>query len=163
MDEPPEWVDPSNPAWPYWPVIKRISTSHEEGGERDWGIEIYQFSGLDVAVEKAWCRRIEWYNDVDRNGKPARKFRTVAGSEFQLDVDLVIISAGFLHVEQSRLLNNLKVKYDKKGNIRIDEMGRTSAENIYAAGDSATGPSLVSRAMNSGRIAAEAVIKDFAV
>ena len=161
MDEPPEWADPSNPAWPYWPVIKRVSTSHEEGGERDWGVEVYQFSGRDIAVEKAWCRKIEWYSELDRTGRQIRKFRPLSGSEFQLDVDIVIISAGFLHVEQSRLLNNLKVKYDKKGNIRIDKTGRTSAENIYAAGDSASGPSLVARAMNSGRLAAEAVIADF--
>ena len=162
MDEPPEWADTSNPAWPYWPVIKRISTSQEEGGERDWGVEVYQFSGRDIAVEKAWCRKIEWYNDFGRDGKPVRKYRTVEGSEFQLDVDLVIISAGFLHVEQGRLLNSLKVKYDKKGNIKTDGSGRTTADNIYAAGDSASGPSLVARAISSGRIAAEAVIEDFA-
>ena len=98
------------PHGPYWPVIKRVSTSHEEGGVRDWGVEVYQFSGRDIAVEKAWCRRIEWYSDFSRDGSPVRKYRTVPGSEFQLDVDLVIISAGFLHVEQSRLLNSLKVK-----------------------------------------------------
>ena len=163
MDEPPVWEDQSNPAWPYWPVIKRISSSHEEGGVRDWGVEVYQFSGRDISVEKAWCRRIEWYNDIGGDGRQVRKYRPVPGSEFQLDVDLVIISAGFLHVEQSRLLNNLKVKYDKRGNINTDGRGRTSADYVYAAGDSASGPSLVARAINSGRIAAESVIADFSV
>ena len=163
MDEPPESEGPSNPAWPYWPVIKRVSSSHEEGGERDWGVEVYQFSGRDISVEKAWCRKVEWYNDIGRDGQAVKKFRPVPGSEFQLDVDLVIISAGFLHVEQSRLLNNLKVKYDKRGNIKVDDSLHTSAEKIYAAGDSSTGPSLVARAINSGREAAASVIKDFLV
>ena len=68
---------------------------------------------------------------------------------------------GIASVESSHEEAWTKVKYDKKGNIGIDETGRTSAEKIYAAGDSTTGPSLVARAMNSGRLAAAAVIADF--
>ena len=161
MEEPADWESDSNPSWPYWPSIKRTSSSHKEGGERKWGIEVYQFSGRDICVEKAWCREVEWKTEKDPEGNIRKTMKRKNGSEFELEVDLVVIAAGFLHVEQSRFLNALGVKYDGRGNIGTDGNYRTSAENIYAAGDSISGPSLVARAINSGREAASVIEMDF--
>jgi glutamate synthase (NADPH/NADH) small chain len=83
--------------------------------------------------------------------------KEIEGSDFTLQVDLVLLAMGFVHVEHNRLIQDLGVKIDKRGNIEIDSQYATSIKGIYAAGDSQTGASLVVRAIDQGRKAAKAI------
>jgi len=93
---------------------------------------------------------------LDKNGNPL-KMTEIPGSNFNLKVDLVFIAMGFLHVRQNKLLKNLKLEYDKKGNIKIDKNYKTSAKGVFAAGDAVTGASLVVRAIYYGYEAAKCI------
>jgi NADPH-dependent glutamate synthase beta subunit-like oxidoreductase len=84
---------------------------------------------------------------------------TVPGSEFEIEAELVLLAMGFVHVEHSRLTDELGVEYDQRGNIKTDSEYRTSVEGVFAAGDASTGASLVVRAIDHGRRAADSIIK----
>jgi NADPH-dependent glutamate synthase beta subunit-like oxidoreductase len=74
-----------------------------------------------------------------------------------MDIDMVLIAAGFIHVEQSKLLRDFDIKLDPQGNIQVDPDFTTSAAGVFAAGDAVSGASLVVKAMDQGRRAADAV------
>ena len=147
MPEPPVWDGPGNPEWPDWPRIMRTSTSHREGGKRRWAVATERFSGRGVHVEKAFFREVEWKSPG--RGKPPRPV-AVPGSEFSLDVDLVFLAMGFLHVEHGRLIQDLGIDLDGRGNILVEPSGMTSSKGVFAAGDSVTGASLVVWAIEKG-------------
>ncbi len=153
LPRPPESQDAWNPEWPAWPNILRTSSSHEEGAERDWSINTRQFSGRDVHVEQGVFERVTW----DKGADGRYNMKPVAGSEFTLSVDLVLLAMGFLHPKHSRLLDDLRVEYDPRGNVKTNGRYATSAPGVFAAGDAATGASLVVRAIWHGREAARAV------
>jgi NADPH-dependent glutamate synthase beta subunit-like oxidoreductase len=142
MPKPREWTEPTNPEWPYWPQMLRTSSSHEEGCDRQWNILTKKFTGKNV----------EWKSE---SGKPP-KMVEVAGSEFSLDVDLVLLAMGFVHVSHNKLLEDLNVAFDDRGNVKVDKYA-TSAKGVFAAGDAGTGASLVVRAIFHGRQAAVAI------
>ena len=98
--------------------------------------------------------RIEWQNDK-RTGR--QKTVEVAGSEFTLKLDLVLLAMGFLHAEHNRLTDELGVEFDEKGNIKCRDVCTTSADGVFIAGDAGTGASLVVRAIHHGREAAKAI------
>jgi glutamate synthase (NADPH/NADH) small chain len=151
MPKPMEWRQPNNPNWPNWPQILRTSTSHEEGCERRWEIVTTGFSGKDVRVEQLHCAKVAWASPAAA-GAPAMK--QVAGSEFSLDVDLVLLAMGFLHAEHNKLLDDLGVEFDNRGNILSEKNYATSVPGVFVAGDAGTGASLVVRAIFHGREAA---------
>ncbi len=153
LPKPREWNKPWNPEWPNWPNILRTSTSHEEGCERDWNILTKSFEGEKGQLEKVNLSRIEWHK-----GKDGRmNFKEVKGSAFSLDVDLVFLAMGFVHVEHNRLLQDLNLDFDGRGNIETPQPYQTSKEGVFTAGDANMGASLVVRAIYHGRQAAEAV------
>lgn len=154
LPRPREWHEAWNPSWPYWPGILRTTTSHEEGCERDWGIETVRFEGRSGRVERGVFRRVAWESDAA--GAPAR-MTAVPGSEFTREVDLVVLAMDFLHVRHGRLLEELGVAYDARGNVRTDARGLTGVPGVWSAGDAATGASLVVRAIFQGREAARAI------
>jgi NADPH-dependent glutamate synthase beta subunit-like oxidoreductase len=149
-----EWPEASNPSWPDWPNILRTSSSHQEGCERDWGIMTSYFSGMGVKVQKAYLSRVEWGQNK-YNGK--FEMKEIPNSEFEIDVDLVLIAAGFVHLEGGELIKSLNPDMDPRGNVKTSPDGATSIPGVFAAGDAASGASLVVRAMNSGAIAAESI------
>ena len=154
MPKPPEWKEPNNPDWPYWPQILRTSSSHEEGCERDWSILTSRFTGTSVRVDEGHFTRVQW--QPREGGKPP-KMVEVQGSEFSLKVDLVLLAMGFVHVKHSRLLEDLAVKFDERGNIASDDQFATSTPGVFTAGDAGTGASLVVRSIFQGREAAKAI------
>ena len=107
-----------------------------------------------MRVEQADCCRVQW--EIDAAGKPVKMIE-IPGSDFSLKADLVLLAMGFLHVEKSRLLNDLGVEYDRRGNITVDENYSTGIPGVFAAGDATTGASLVVRAIFHGLEAARAV------
>lgn len=154
MPKPLEWSRPENPEWPCWPSILRTSSSHEEGCERAWAIFTRQFNGQGEKVQEGHFTRIEWQKG--RNGKPP-KMKEIPGSTFSLKVDLVLLAMGFVHVKHCRLLEDLEVAFDKKGNILYNDRYATSTPGVFVAGDAAMGAGLVVRSIFQGREAAKAI------
>ena len=85
------------------------------------------------------------------------EMKEIPGTEFEIPVDLVLIAAGFVHLEGGDLVKSLDPKMDPRGNIKTDSRGETSIPGVFAAGDAASGASLVVRAMNSGAVAADSI------
>jgi len=137
--------------WPDWPMILRMSTSHEEGGERQWSVLTKKFTGSDGAVKQLHGVRLEW-SEPDASGR--RSMNEVPGSEFTLDCELVLLAMGFLHPEQDTVVADLGLELDARGNIRADASFKTNNDKVYAAGDARRGQSLVVWAIHEGREAA---------
>ncbi len=152
LEKPSEWNEPYNPNWPDWPKTLKTSSSHEEGCERDWSIGTKQFTGEAGRIRQGHFTRLEWKQE---KGKPLQ-MTEIPGSEFTLDLDLVLLAMGFLHVEHNTLLENLGVEVDNRGNIRTDGSYATTSQGVFSAGDAMTGASLVVRAIWHGREAAKA-------
>ncbi len=140
-----------NPVWPYWPTRLRTSSSHEEGVNRDWSIATKAFVGEGGKVKALKAVRLEW-----KNGKP----KEVAGSEFEMPADLVLLAMGFVSPVQA-LLDEFGVQKDARGNARAETDGTrayaTSVPKVFAAGDMRRGQSLVVWALREGRQCARAV------
>jgi glutamate synthase (NADPH) small chain len=151
LPKPRDWAEAHNPDWPRWPAIVRTSSSHEEGCERRWNITTNQFTGRGVQVCQAHCAEVRW-EASERGTRPVE----MPGSEFTLDVDLVLIAMGFLHVEHNKLLEDLGVRFDSRDNVLTDGY-RTTVDGVFAAGDAATGASLVVAGIWNGRQAARAI------
>jgi len=150
MPKPPEERSPLTP-WPLWPLQLRHESSHEEGGLRDWSIATQKFTGDEHGnVKKLHAVRVG----------PAPKFAPIAGSEFTMDVDLVLLAMGFTGPVRQGLVEQLGVELDARGNVKTDEHYRTSEKNVYAAGDLRRGQSLVVWAIAEGRKAARSIDLD---
>jgi len=147
MPKPPEMRAASTP-WPMWPLQLRTESAHEEGGIRDWSINSVRFTGdAEGNVKQLHAVRVG----------PPPKFEAIAGSEFTLDVDLVLLAMGFLGPVRSGMLEQFGVALDGRGNVAANGDYQTSVENIFAAGDMRRGQSLVVWAISEGRKAAAAV------
>jgi len=144
-----------NPVWPYWPTRLRTSSSHEEGANRDWSVATKEFIGgsgeMRGKLKALKGVRLEWHD-----GKPVE----VAGSEFELPADLVLLAMGFVSPLQS-LLEEFGLERDARGNAKAATEGRgayaTSVPKLFAAGDMRRGQSLVVWAIREGRQCARAV------
>ncbi len=150
LPKPPETRPPDTP-WPMWPRIMRTSTSHEEGCNRQWSICTKKFSGVETDVTQLHCCRVEWFQEDD-----GWKFKELPGTEFSLDVDMVLLAMGFLHVSHSGLVKELGLQLDESGNVAVENC-QTSLPVVFAAGDTSIGASLIVRAIDSGRQAAAAI------
>jgi len=147
MPKPPAQRAASTP-WPMWPMQLRTEAAHEEGGIRDWSINSVEFTGdAEGRVKQLHAVRVG----------PPPKFEPIPGSEFTLDVDLVLLAMGFLSPERSGMIEQLGVALDSRGNVATNAEYRTSVENIFAAGDMRRGQSLVVWAISEGRRAAASV------
>lgn len=155
LPKPPAERDELTQPWPTYPMILRTSSAHEEGGIRDWSINTKWFEGDEHGnVKRLHAVRLEWY--TDSSGR--RQFREIPGSEFSLDVDLVLLAMGFLHPQHDGLLDALGVEYDARGNVKTVNYA-TSVPGVFAAGDMRRGQSLIVWAIAEGREAAHYVDK----
>ena len=145
-----------NDMWPNWPMTLRTSSSHEEGGSRDYNILTKKFSGEDGKVEVLHGVRLEW-GDPDESGRPVMIEQE--GSEFELETDLVLLAMGFVHPEHEGMIATLKVELDARGNVKTNTDKMTSVDGVFAAGDMSRGQSLVVWALAEGREAARGVDK----
>jgi glutamate synthase (NADPH) small chain len=153
MPRPTEWTDAWNPNWPWWPNILRTSSSHEEGCVRDWAVTTESLEGADGRLTQGKFARVEWKKAA--NGQ--MRMETVPGSAFTLKADLVLLAMGFTHVKHGKIIEELGVEYDQRGNIKCGADYSTSARGVFAAGDAGTGASLVVRALFHGREAAASI------
>lgn len=152
MPRPPKSRNAQMP-WPYWPMILRTNTAHEEGGNREWSIATKHFSGENGVVNKIHCIRLDW---VEENNRMVMK--EIPGSEFVIKADLVLFAMGFLHPDHSGMIESFDLEKDERGNVKA-ELNQTNQSNIFTAGDMHTGQSLVCRAIADGRQAAVTIDK----
>ena len=147
MPQPPEHENKML-TWPEWPLKLRISSSHEEGVTREFGVLTQKFSGQSGHVKKLHCVHVDL------------KFQPVPGTEFEIESDLVLLDMGFVHPVHEGLLKALDVALDSRGNVSADTTSYvTSVPKVFAAGDIRRGQSLVVWAIREGRQCAHAVDK----
>lgn len=152
LPKPPLKRTPDNP-WPYWPNTLKTSSSHEEGCTRMWNLTTKRFIGENGKVKKAEMVSVEWAESV--NGK--MEFKELPGTTQLVDADMVLLSMGFVHCVHEGLVKELNLNVDERGNIAINNTFQTSNIKVFAAGDTASGASLVVKAIFSGRQAAEKI------
>jgi glutamate synthase (NADPH/NADH) small chain len=154
LPRPAEWSEERNPDWPRWPAILRSSTSHQEGCTREWAVMVTRFGGgRDGRVRQAHLVRVEWRPGA--GGRP--QSAELPESEHSLEVELVLLAMGFLHPRHGRLLEDLGLELDARGNVAVDAACRTSRPGVYACGDASAGASLVVGAIAHGMQAAASV------
>ena len=129
MPKPPVDENPATP-WPYWPVVLKTSSSHEEGCERRWLLDTKKFIGNGDNVAAVEVEEVEWQPATD-GGRPTMR---PTGRKEIIEADLVLLAMGFLRPEQTPL-----------------------AEGVFRAGDARTGASLVVRCIADGRRAADEI------
>jgi glutamate synthase (NADPH) small chain len=148
LPRPPERRSERQP-WPTYPMIYRVSSAHEEGGERVYAVSTQEFLG-DSAGRVRALRLVE----VEPSG---RGFTPLPGTERELRCDLVLLAMGFTGAERGGLLAGLGVDFDERGNVARDASYATSVDGVFVAGDMGRGQSLIVWAIAEGRSAAAAV------
>jgi len=152
LPRPPDDRAPDNP-WPQWPNVFRVSSAHEEGGERTYSISTERFTGDGAGhVRQLHAVRVEMARDGAR-----LDFRPVPGSEFTLPADLVLLAMGFLGPERSGPIAELGLRLTERGTVWRDANWMTSAPGVFTCGDMQRGQSLIVWAIAEGRAAARGV------
>jgi glutamate synthase (NADPH/NADH) small chain len=148
MPRPPESRSELNP-WPTYPMIYRVSSAHEEGGERLYSVNTQEFVA-DASGNVSALKLVEVRNE-------GGKFVPVEGTEKDLPAQLVLLAMGFVGPEREGLLDSLGVDLDPRGNVARDKEFKTSLDNVFVAGDMGRGQSLIVWAIAEGRSAAAGV------
>jgi glutamate synthase (NADPH/NADH) small chain len=138
MPMPPQQRSADNP-WPQWPRIFRVSSAHEEGGQRFFGVATTELRGVDGTVTSLHGHHVP------------------DGASFELKADLVLLAMGFVGPEKSRLLADFDVRLTDRGNVWRDEGWMTCVPGVFAAGDMQRGQSLIVWAIDDGRRSAAAI------
>ncbi|MBI3545990.1 MAG: glutamate synthase subunit beta, partial [Gammaproteobacteria bacterium] len=154
MPRPPEHRADNNP-WPQYPFVYRVSSAHEEGGERVYSVSTKRCIGDDkgrvIALELV---KVE---TVFENGRT--NFKEVPNSAFTLHADLILLAMGFVGPEKAGMLEQLGVKLTERGNVWRDENWMTSVPGVFTAGDMQRGQSLIVWAIAEARSAARGIDK----
>ncbi|OLC41741.1 MAG: glutamate synthase [Acidobacteria bacterium 13_1_40CM_65_14] len=152
LSRPPDTRAAQNP-WPLWPNIFRVSTAHEEGGERLYSIATQRFAGdADGRVTALHTTQVE---TVNTNGRLA--FKPVPGREVELPADLVLLAMGFVGPERNGMISQLGVKVTDRGTVWRDPNWMTNVPGVFTAGDMQRGQSLIVWAIAEGRSCARGV------
>jgi glutamate synthase (NADPH/NADH) small chain len=148
LPKPPETRAANNP-WPTYSNIFRISSAHEEGGERVYSVNTECFLGDDAGNVRA----LRAHEVVFQDGK----FVKVEGTDFELECELVLLAMGFLGPERGAMLETLGVTLDPRGNVARDAGFMTTEPGGFACGDMGRGQSLIGWAIAEGRSCAAGV------
>jgi glutamate synthase (NADPH/NADH) small chain len=147
MPRPPETRAEHTP-WPTYPLMYRVASAHEEGGERLFSVNTERFVGADGKVTALKAHEVEM-----KSGR----FEKVEGSDFELEADLVLLAMGFVGPEKPGLLTDLGVDLNERGNVARSAKWATNVDGVFVAGDMGRGQSLIVWAIAEGRSAAAAV------
>jgi glutamate synthase (NADPH/NADH) small chain len=152
LPRPPDERVDSMP-WPTYPMIYRVSSAHEEGGERVYAVNTECFLGDDDGnLRGLRAHRVEQKFEDGR-----MTFERVPDSDFELECELVLLAMGFVGPQRAGLLEQLGVELNERGNVTRDEAFRTNLDNVFVAGDMGRGQSLIVWAIAEGRSCAAAV------
>ena len=148
MPRPPQERAGNNP-WPQWSLVYRVSSAHEEGGERMFAVSTREFLGTaDGRVRALVLDEVEFVNG---------RFETIPDTRREIPADLVFLALGFVGPEKGSWLDTLGVELDARGNVARDDDFRTNVDGVFVAGDMGRGQSLIVWAIAEGRAAAAAV------
>ncbi len=141
--------------WPTYPMVMKISSSHEEGCERQWAVNTKEFiSDGNGNIKALKIVDLEW--KTGENGRA--QFMEIEGSAREIPCDLALLAMGFVHPQHEGLINDLAVELDERGNVRASEkLYQTNIQKIFTAGDMRRGQSLVVWAISEGRECARKV------
>jgi glutamate synthase (NADPH/NADH) small chain len=154
LERPPDTRAASTP-WPNWPLMFRTSSSHEEGGRREFAVSTRRFLGAEGRISELDTVKVR-FHPPDASGRA--RMEEIAGSEQRIRADLVLLAMGFVGPVREGLLGDLGVRLDARGNVAADLRDfATSEPGVFAAGDCRRGQSLVVWALWEGREAARAV------
>jgi glutamate synthase (NADPH) small chain len=140
---------PSAQPWPTYPMLFRVSSAHEEGGERMYSVSTQEFLGDDEG-------RVRALRLVDVEFKDGT-FLEVEGTQREIPAELVLFAMGFTGPERDGIVEQLEVDLDQRGNVARDDAYMTSVPGVFVAGDAGRGQSLIVWAIAEGRAAAAAV------
>ena len=155
MPRPPNARPDANP-WPTWPMIYRVSSAHEEGGERDYAINTTEFIG-DGDGNLAALATVRVEQSFSSGGM---SFDPVPGTEEEIPAELVLLAMGFVGPERGPLIDQFAVDLDGRGNVARDDRWATNVAGVYVCGDMGRGQSLIVWAIAEGRACASAVDAD---
>jgi glutamate synthase (NADPH) small chain len=147
MPTPPAERSPLTP-WPLWPMQLRVEGAHEEGGVREWSVATTKFTGDENG-------NVKQLHGIKVGTPP--KFEPLAGTEFVMDADLVLLAMGFTGPVRSGMIEQFGVKLDARGNVETGTDYMSSIPGVFAAGDMRRGQSLVVWAIAEGRKAAASI------
>ncbi|NLG56564.1 MAG: glutamate synthase subunit beta [Rhodococcus sp.] len=147
MSRPPETRAESTP-WPTYPLMYRVSSAHEEGGERVFSVNTEQFVGENGKVTGLKAHEVKMVDG---------RFEKVEGSDFELEADLVLLAMGFTGAQKEGLIADLGVDMTDRGNVARTDQWATNVDGVFVAGDMGRGQSLIVWAIAEGRAAASAI------
>ena len=147
MPTPPE-ARPAGQPWPTYPMIYRVASAHEEGGERLYSVSTSEFVGEDGRVAELVLNQVEFVGGT---------LQTVPDTERRLPAQLVLLAMGFLGPEVGGVVDELGIALDVRGNIARDENYATNVPGVFACGDCGRGQSLIVWAIAEGRSCANGV------
>jgi glutamate synthase (NADPH/NADH) small chain len=155
MVQPPEQRTIHMP-WPTYPMALKVTSSHEEGVERHWGVNTKEFLGdANGNLRALRVTDVNW--ELDVMNRPI-KFNEVEGSEREIPCQAVFLAMGFLHPQHIGMLEQLGVELDERKNVKAREgIYRTNVGKVFTAGDMRRGQSLVVWAISEGRECARKV------
>ncbi|MDP5182891.1 glutamate synthase subunit beta [Blastococcus sp. BMG 814] len=149
MPAPPDLRDQASNPWPTYPMVMRVSSAHEEGGERLYSVNTEKFLGDDSGNVRALL-----LHEVERvDGR----FQKIEGTERELPADLVFLAMGFTGAQREGLVDALGVEVDGRGNVVRDDEFMSTVPGVFVAGDAGRGQSLIVWAIAEGRAAAAGV------
>ena len=152
LPTPPEGENPATP-WPYWPVVLKTSSSHDEGCNRRWLLDTRRIIGENGKVTEVEVEEVRWEKDE----ATGRMNLIHTGNVERIKAELVLLAMGFTNPVQNGILKQLEIEKDARGNVKVDDKQQSSIDKVFAAGDASTGASLVVRCIASGRKAAEGI------
>jgi glutamate synthase (NADPH/NADH) small chain len=153
LPKPPEKENKAL-TWPDWPNKLRTSSSQEEGCERMWSVATKRFKGENGRLTSVDCIKVEWQQDDSGQWQMSE----VAGSEFELKADLILLAMGFVHPVHQGMIEELDLQKDNRGTVSANtDDYQTSIDKVFSAGDMRRGQSLVVWAIREGRQAARSV------
>jgi glutamate synthase (NADPH/NADH) small chain len=150
LPRPPEHRGSDAP-WPMYPNIYRVSSAHEEGGEREYSIQTKHLSGENGVLQKLHGNHVQF---VREDGRMVMK--DVPGTDFEEEVDLILLAMGFTGPERY-MVDQLGVELNERGNVKADKDKMTSVPGVFTAGDMTRGQSLIVWAIAEGRSAARGI------
>jgi glutamate synthase (NADPH/NADH) small chain len=148
MPRPAEERSAAHP-WPTYPMIYRVSSAHEEGGERLYAVSTQEFMGDGFGDVRALRLSVVEMRDG--------RFEPVEGSEKEVPAQLVLLAMGFTGPEPDGAVGQLGVELDGRGNVARDDRYMSTVPGVFVAGDAGRGQSLIVWAIAEGRSAAASV------
>jgi glutamate synthase (NADPH/NADH) small chain len=148
MPRPPDTRSPANP-WPQFAMVYKVTSAHEEGGERLYSVNTECFLGDDAGNVRA----LRLHEVRLEDGR----FVKVEGTDTEIPAELVLLAMGFVGPEKGSWLDQIGVAYDQRGNVARSDDYMTNVPGVFVAGDMGRGQSLIVWAIAEGRACAAGV------